>query len=331
MSLRVYPLLSPWPYRLEANWLVVSRSMTLAWACPSDHIPVGIVTFEGVRIISWNVLSRRYMYKIYKNDQGLNPSILTRQHETIVDSSGLTAREDLIAECVFMMMNRLEVVIMCLQECSAELLEALKRRAVDYYFTEMNDDDSQGVVIILNAAKVQQVEHVEVYLDESWVVGSCSVVAVEVTLLSLAKIRIVNVNLPGGRDKKAMRRDFVRAALKPSRTERTIAIGDYSARPETMEQHMQKEEADGVYMCVVPEHPTGIACDQCSQVVDFAICNRYTYASLLTSWQSLPPKEISDDVERWVAPFGDITARDLSTVAVSEDDDAEIRQFGIAY
>jgi len=325
MSLYVDPLLSPWPSRLQATRLVIARAMKGGWACPSDHIPVRVLTFDGVLIISWNVLSRHYMHWIYTNDQGLNDSILTRQHETIVDSSGLTAREDLIVQYVIMMMNRPEVVIMCLQECSAELLAALKRRAVGYHFTELQDVRS-GTVTILDTDKVAQVIDVDVYLDsESESIESGSMVAVDVMLLSLATIRIVNVHLAAGIMKHETRQNFVRRVLKPPPPERTIVIGDYNARPETMQMHMRNEAADGVYMCVVPSHPTCIARDQSPQVIDFAICNRFTNFTMRASWRHLRPEEIPDPVARWVAPFGDTRAREQGPVAISGDDTAMTR------
>lgn len=106
------------------------------WQWPSDHLPIGAsverVGVEGtLRIISWNVLNTLWVHCISSDSQGLDGSDITKQN--IQARSHLTVREERVAILVMELMRNCD--ILCLQECSLEMIEVINR-GMDHTFGE---------------------------------------------------------------------------------------------------------------------------------------------------------------------------------------------------
>jgi endonuclease/exonuclease/phosphatase family metal-dependent hydrolase len=102
----------------------------------SDHLPIGTQFNKGKQpfgVVTWNVLNKRYMKWIYKNEQGLKNTIITEFHEKKVTSfdtniNALTLREFGIFEHICHLVSCEKIDVLCMQEVSRDLLIAMREK-----------------------------------------------------------------------------------------------------------------------------------------------------------------------------------------------------------
>ena len=105
-----------------------TRGLGRLWQFPSDHLPVGAVLEDGLRVVSWNIMDSALTRGVLA--MGLHDSMCITQNVPVgVDS--LTWRD---ATVLMTILNWLgirsprPIAIMALQECSADFLRVLTKK-----------------------------------------------------------------------------------------------------------------------------------------------------------------------------------------------------------
>lgn len=74
------------------------------WQYPSDHLPVGMKIGDQ-RVLSWNILNKKFMSWVYSNSQGLNGSMLTDLDKPSVSNPRITRRDELVIAYILEMIG----------------------------------------------------------------------------------------------------------------------------------------------------------------------------------------------------------------------------------
>jgi hypothetical protein len=127
------------------------------WQYPSDHIFIGTeITFkngERIKIISNNILNKKYMEWIIKNGQGLNNSIITQAHGLNIDKKNLDLREQAMITIIKKWMN-FGIDIISLQDVSVDVRYSLINLSNNYSVFDYNTNEKDYCCILYNKNKI---------------------------------------------------------------------------------------------------------------------------------------------------------------------------------
>ena len=121
-----------------------------AWQFPSDHLPVGSLLEDGLRVVSWNVMDSRYT-KLVEN-QGLVGSMLTVQ-DVKTGVGTLTWRDATVLHTLLSWMtpHPQPVAVIALQECSQDFLAVLDVKLRYGPFKRADTADRGDAVLLYHA------------------------------------------------------------------------------------------------------------------------------------------------------------------------------------
>ncbi len=205
------------------------------WRFPSDHLPIGM-TFDGLRIFSWNVLDAEYIDWVFRDSQGLNGSLITDEH-VYFENSKLTVRDRHVVDKILEQLSSgYSRDVLSLQECSEAFLAELRARLP----SDFELVSSYGEAIVFDKRRLELITAKSVagiFADQP-----------ERTIQELAlrrvddgqTLRLINVHLPGDPDKPA-RVEFAQYLQRTFNADvTTIAMGDMNFNELEMKDALSK-------------------------------------------------------------------------------------------
>lgn len=253
------------------------------WQFPSDHLPIG-ASIDELEVVSWNVLSNRYLDWVTVHDtQGLNGSLISEVEPEV--------RDDIVVQAVLSMIEdpNHPKSLLCLQECSESFVSKLTQVLPEHMKLIENSEN----VVIYDATKL------EFFPDRSSFPRPYEESSPKRTLMDLVfegkgkTYRIINAHLPG--DPQLPGRNEFASYVNQAREEGEvlIATGDMNfERHEMIEAFLNHGELQP--FALLSPYPTNIGLDLRSKAID------HFYVVGTSHWTVRQPEEVLEGLSNTV-------------------------------